>query len=237
MIVVTDKETDPELEPLVESEDDGTPERVKKPRTSIYRRYRRWLTTLPRSQRIIAVVIPTASIMFGLLYLSAVIAMEPWYVGDFQEPIEQESKWIKVTATPFEFDSYASEGQTWTQSFDFPTDGEEGRYVAEFTIFVIWIDDARTDPDTFMFKVTNSEGVQVAAGGSSAGYTTMPAPLNNTATNHVENYQGWLVEVKCQEAKDGYLGPGGWITIPDDGNDFKARFEWSYFIELNPDWE
>ena len=88
-----------------------------------------------------------------------------------------------------------------------------------------------------MYRVLNSEGVSEAAGGSSSGTTMMDAILNNTATRHVENYQGWIVEVTCQEAQDGYLGPGGWITIPDDGNDFKVRFEWSYFIEHNPDWE
>ena len=65
----------------------------------------------------------------------------------------------------------------------------------------------------------------------------MPARLNNTAHHHVENYQGWTVEVTCQTARDGHLGPGGYITIPDDGNDFKVRFEWSYYIEHNPDWE
>ena len=235
--MVTDKETDPELEPLVESEGEEKPAKVKKPRTSIYRRYRNWLSTLPRRQRGVVVAITIAGILFCLIYLSAVIAMEPWYISEFQEPIEQQSQWIGVTEEPFEWDSYAAEDQTWTQSFDFPTDGEAGRYVAEFTIFVIWVDDVRTGPDTFMYRVLNSEGVSEAAGGSSSGTTMMDAILNNTATRHVENYQGWIVEVTCQEAQDGYLGPGGWITIPDDGNDFKVRFEWSYFIEHNPDWE
>jgi len=235
--VVTEQETDPELEPMVESEVDAKPAKVKKPRISIYRRYRSWLSTLPKRQRGVVVAITIAGIMFCLIYLSAVIAMEPWYTNEFQEPIEQDSKWIEVTAEPFEWDSYAAEDETWVQPFDFPTNGEEGIYVAEFTIFVIWIDDVRTGPDTFMYQVLDSEGELQAAGGSGSGQTMMTRPLNNTETNHVENYQGWIVEVKCEEAQDGYLGPGGWITIPDDGNDFKVRFEWSYFIEHNPDWE
>ncbi len=235
--MVTEKETDPELEPMVESEVDAKPAKVKKPRISIYRRYRSFVSTLPKRQRRVVVAITIAGILFCLIYLSAVIAMEPWYTNEFQEPIEQESKWIEVTAEPFEWDSYAAEDETWVQPFDFPTNGVEGIYVAEFTIFVIWVDDVRTGPDTFMYQVLDGEGEQQAAGGSGSGQTMMTSPLSNTETNHVENYQGWIVEVQCIEAQDGYLGPGGWITIPDDGNDFKVRFEWSYFIEHNPDWE
>jgi hypothetical protein len=238
VIVVTEKESDLEPEPMDGDEVVEKPKKVKKPRVSIYRRYRSWLSTLPRRQRMVAVTLTIAGIIFGMIYLSAVIAMEPWYRNEFQEPIPKESQWIEVAAAPFEWNNvYAAEGETWTMPFDFPTDGEKGKYVAEFTAYVIWIDDARTDPDTFSFLVTDGEGGQKAAGSSSSGQTMYPARLNNTAIKHVENYQGWTIQVTCQEAKDGYLGPGGWITIPDEGNDFKVRFEWSYFIEHNPDWE
>jgi hypothetical protein len=46
-----------------------------------------------------------------------------------------------------------------------------------------------------------------------------------------------MVEVTCQEARDGYIGPAGVVTIPDDGNDFVVRIEWKHFIEHNPDWQ
>jgi hypothetical protein len=235
--VVTEQETDLELEPMVETEVAKKPVKVKKPRISIYRRYRTYVSTLPKWRGRLVVVITIAAIIFGLIYLSAVIAMEPWYTNEFQEPIPRESQWIEVTGTPFEWDAYASEGQTWSQRFDFPTNEDEGKYVAEFTAYVIWVDDARTAQDTFSFVVINGEGQNEAASSGYNGQINYPARLNNTAINHVENYQGWTVNVTCQEAADGYLGPGGWITIPDDGNDFKVRFEWSYFIELNPEWQ
>lgn len=240
MIVVTEQESDPEVAGLPASEVEGKPKKAKRPkqpREPALSRFRAWRRGLPGRQRTMVTLGIVFGIVFGLIYLSAVIAMEPWYTNEFQEPIEQESQWIEVTATPFEFNAYAAEGETWAQPFDFPTEGESGKYVAGFTFFLIWVDDPRTDPDTFMYKVINSEGEQVIAGGGHAGQAMMPARLNNTAIKHVENYKGWTVEVTCQSAKDGYLFPGGYITIPDDGNDFKVRFEWSYFIEHNPDWE
>lgn len=238
--MVTEKENDPEIAGLTETEVEEEPKKAKKPkkaREPALSKFRSWRAGLPRAQRTIVTLVVVFGIVFGLIYLSAVIAMEPWYKNEFQDDIQQDSQWIEVTAQPFEFDSYAAEGETWIMPFDFPTNDEEGKYVAEFTFFLIWVDDARTGPDTFNFRVINADGVQTITGGGAAGQAMMRARLNNTAIKHNENYRGWTIEVTCQEAKDGYLGPGGWITIPDDGNDFKARFEWSYFIELNPDWE
>ncbi len=235
--MVTEKENDLDLEEPEEEQVEEKPKKAKRPRKSVFKTYKSWVAGLPRAQRIIVWAITIAAILFGLIYLSAVIAYEPWYTNEFQDPIDRESQWIEVTAQPFEFNSYVDEGQTWTQGFDFPTDGDEGKYVAKFTIFLIWIDDARTGPDTFQFRVLNSDGDQEAAGSSNAGQTMSPAQLNNTNQNHVENYKGWSVEVTCLRAEEGVIGPGGYIKIPDDGNDFTVRFEWSYFIELNPDWE
>lgn len=235
--MVTEQDTEPELEDLVDDEVEEEPAKEKAPRKSVFKRYKSWVSSLPRRQAIVVVSITVAVILFGLIYLSAVIAYEPWYTNEFEEPIDRESQWIEVASTPFEYYGYCDEGQTWTQGFDFPTDGDEGKYVAEFTVFLIWLDDARTGPDTFQFQVIDSGGMQKAAGSSYSGQTYMTARLNNTAHKHVENYQGWSVEVKCLTAEDGIIGPGGIIKIPDDGNDFTVRFEWSYFIELNPDWE
>jgi hypothetical protein len=234
---LTDEDTDTELEALEEDVAESEPKKVKRPRKSMFKRYKGWVAGLPRRRRVLVILGTIALIVFGLIYLSAVIAYEPWYTNEFQEDIDKESQWIEVAAQPFEFASYVDEGQTWTQGFDFPTSGEAGKYVAEFTIFLIWIDDARTGPDTFQFRVMNGEGGQEAAGSSHAGQTMMTARLNNTNKNHVENYRGWTVEVTCLRAEEGVIGPGGYIKIPDDGNDFTVRFEWSYFIEHNPDWE
>jgi len=233
-MLVTEQETDTQLEPPDEPE---VPKKKKKPRTSIYRKYRSWLSTLSKRKRMVAVAFTITGILLGIMYLGMVIAMEPWYTNEFQEPIPRQSQWIEVDGTPFEFIAYGAEQVMWTQAFDFPTDGDKGKYVAGFTFFLIWIDDARTQPDTFQFTILDSEGVQKIAGSAAGGTIQSPIRLNNTAIKHVENYQGWTVEITCTEAKDGYLGPGGWITIPDDGNDFTARFEYSYFIEHNPDWE
>jgi len=233
--------SDAELEELDESTEDEEPERAKRPkreREPVIRRYRAWLSTLPRAQRVVAIVITIVLVVFGLVYLSAVIAMEPWYKNEFQEPIDKDPQWIEVTADPFQFEGYAEEQSTaWTQQFDFPTVDDEGIYVSKFTMFLIWEDDARTEADTFLFLVMNKEGKQIISGGSSQGYTYMTARLNNTAIKHVENWQGWSVQVTCQEAKDGYIGPAGIIKIPDDGNTFTVRFEWAYFKEHNPEWE
>ncbi len=236
-MMVTEKENDLGLEEPEEEQVEEKPKKAKRPRRSVFKTYKSWVSGLPRAQRVIVVAITIAAIIFGLIYLSAVIAYEPWYTNEFEEPIDRESQWIEVTATPFEFYAYVDEGQTWIQGFDFPTDGDKGKYVAEFTFFLIWVDDARTGLDTFQFRILNGDGDQVVAGGGNSGQTMMTARLNNTAQRHVENWQGWTVEVTCLYAEDGVVGPGGLIRIPDDGNDFTARFEWSYFIEHNPDWE
>ena len=109
--------------------------------------------------------------------------------------------------------------------------------MAGFKFYLIWIDDARTESDTFLFTIYDGDGEQVISGSGNTGQTMMVARLNNTDINHVENNRGWLIEVYCLEAREGYVGPAGIITIPDDGNDFKARFEWTHFIEHNPEWE
>jgi hypothetical protein len=61
--------------------------------------------------------------------------------------------------------------------------------------------------------------------------------LNNPELNHVVNNVGWSIEVTCNNAGEGYIGPLGVVTIPDDGNDFTVRFDWKHFIEHNPEWE
>ena len=235
--MVTEEETDPDPETLDEEGVEEGRRKAKRPRTSLLKRYKRWVSALPRTQRLVVIAVTIAALIFGAIYLSAVIAYEPWYTNEFQEDIERESQWIKVAASPFEYEDFVEEGQMWTQPFDFPTDGEEGKYVAEFTVFLIWIDDARTSPDTFQYRVIDGAGMQKAAGGSSSGQTMMTVTLNNTANKHVENYQGWTVEVECLTAGEGFIGPGGFIKIPDEGNTFTVRFEWSYFIEHDPDWE
>ena len=155
--------SDTELEELDEPSEDEAPKKAKRPkkeREPIIRRYRAWLSTLPRAQRIIAIVITIVLVVFGLIYLSAVIAMEPWYKNEFQEPIDKDPQWIEVSADPFQFEGYAAEGAgPWTQQFDFPTVDEEGIYVSKFTMFLIWEDDARTEADTFLFLVMNKEGI------------------------------------------------------------------------------
>jgi hypothetical protein len=235
--LVTPEETDGGLETLEGPERPERPKKVKRPRISIYRRYRNYLSTLPRWQSRIAVAVTFILLASLLLYISAIIQMEPWYTNEFQEPIPRQSQWIEVNGAPFEFAAYSAEGQVWTQGFDFPTNDDKGKYVAGFTVFLIWLDDARTGPDTFTFTIFDINGDQKLSGSASSGTIQSPIILNNTAIKHVENYQGWSVAVTCTDAKDGYLGPGGWITIPDDGNDFTVRFEWSYYIEHNPDWE
>jgi hypothetical protein len=234
---LTDEDAEEELDDLEEDEVESEPKKVKKPRKSVFKLYKGWVGGLPRAQRVAVIAVTIVLIIFGLVYLSAVIAYEPWYTNDFQKDIDKESQWIEVAAQPFEFSSYVDEGQTWTQGFDFPTDGDKGKYVAEFTIYLIWIDDARTGWDTFQYRVLNSDGDQEASGSGNSGQSMGTARLNNTNQNHVENYRGWSVEVTCLTAQDGVIGPGGIIKIPDDGNDFTVRFEWSYFIEHNPEWE
>ena len=215
MILVTEKETE-----------------TKKEKTSKRKAFGSWLARLPRAQRTVVVSVIIACLVFGVIYLSAVIAMEPWYKNEFQDPIDQKTRWIEVPGEPFEFNTYVAEGQTVPIEFDFPEP-----YVAGFTFYLIWIDDARTEMDTFLFRILDGEGNQVIAGSGNTGQTMMPARLNNTDINHVKNNEGWVVEVQCLEARDGYIGPAGVIKIPDDGNDVKVRFEWTHFVEHNPEWE
>jgi hypothetical protein len=209
----------------------------KKKRRSLLKRYVAWLGTLNRLPRVIMILLTIGTVVFLLLYVSAVFVYAPWYTNEFQEDIPQESQWIEVSGEPFQYEGYSAEGETWTQVFSFPANDDAGIYVSEFTIFLIWFDDKATDPDTFTYRVLDPEGTQVIAGGNDAGQVQGRAPLGNNEVNHEENYQGWTVEVTCVTAADGYRGPGGIFSIPDDGNDFTARFEWKYFIEHNPDWD
>jgi hypothetical protein len=177
-----------------------------------------------------------AIIIAGIL-LSAVIASGPFTETEFEKPIEHRTRWIEVPGEPFEMTGYAAEGQMVNISFDFFEESGEDYYVSKFTVYLIWQDDARTDPDTFLFSVRDAEGKQQAAGGNSQGTAQAPARLANSENNHVVNNVGWNIEVTCTEAKDGIIGPGGLLRIPDDGNEFTVRIDWEHFIEHNPDWE
>lgn len=176
-------------------------------------------------------------IVVGVL-LSAFIASGPFTENEFERPITPRTRWIEVPGDPFELTgNYAAEGQTVTIPFDFYDEPGEDFYVSWFTVYLIWQDDARTDPDTFSFRVLDDEGNQVIAGGGNSGQAQAPVRLNNTELNHIVNNVGWSIEVTCNSAGKGYIGPAGIITIPDDGNDFTVRFDWKHFIEHNPEWE
>lgn len=181
-------------------------------------------------------VAPIAIIIVGIL-LSAVIASGPFTETEWETPIEPRTRWIQVSGEPFQLEGYAADGQTVVIPFDFFEETSDDYYVSKFTVYLIWQDDARTDPDTFSFIVVDIEGEQKAAGSSSYGQAQSPGRLNNSETNHVVNNLGWSIEVTCMDAKDGPVGPAGIITIPDDGNEFTVRFEWYHYIEHNPEWQ
>ncbi|NOQ54191.1 MAG: hypothetical protein GQ558_06265 [Thermoplasmata archaeon] len=181
-------------------------------------------------------IAPVAIFVAGIL-LIAFIASGPFTETEWEKPIEPRTRWIQVPGDPFELEGYAADGQMVNISFDFFEEPNEDYYVSKFTVYLIWQDDARTDPDTFMFSVLDPEGKQKAAGSSSYGQAQAPARLNNSETNHVVNNVGWSVEVTCMDAKDGRVGPAGIITIPDDGNEFTVRFDWDHYIEHNPEWQ
>jgi len=182
------------------------------------------------------IIAPVTIIIAGIL-LSAFIASGPFTETEFEKPIEHKTRWIQVPGDPFEMEGYADEGQMVNLTIDFFEEPGEDYYVSKFIVYLIWQDDARTDPDTFMFVVLDPEGKQVTAGSSAHGQAQAPARLNNTENNHAVNNVGWSIEVTCTEARDGYIGPAGLIRIPDAGNDFTVRIEWDHFIEHNPDWE
>lgn len=235
--MVTDEDIDLADPDMVAGDQEERPRKAKRPRKKYVRAYFAYISSLRSWRKAVAYIITFLVIGFLLVYASAVIQYEPWYHNEFQDDIQRDPQWIEVNADPIEFAGYASEGETWTNQWNFPTDGDEGRYVAGFTIFVVWIDDARTERDTFQYTVLDSDGEQAIAGFGDSGTMTMPYTTNNTNINHVENNQGWTVMVTCMRAQDGYIGPGGILRIPDDGNDFTVRFEWSYWIELDPEWE
>ncbi len=235
--MVTEKETDLDPAEVAGAQEEKRPKKPKGPRKKYVRAYFAYIWSLRGWRRVLAVLATFIVIGFFLIYVSAIIQYEPWYKNEFQDDIERDPQWIEVAANPIEFNGYASEGETWTQQWNFPTDDDRGRYVGGFTIFVVWIDDARTERDSFQYTVLKPDGDQAIAGYGDSGTMTLPFQTNNTNINHVENYQGWTVMVTCMSAKDGYIGPGGVLRIPDDGNDFNVRFEWTYWIEHDPDWE
>ena len=159
------------------------------------------------------------------------LVTEPFKLSDGELPIDRKTRWIEVTGDPIEHEGYAAEGVPVMINVDFPEP-----YVSYIVVYLIWIDDSRTEADTFNFRVFNDTGEQVIAGSSNAGQTNSPARLNNNEVRHIVNNEGWTFEVLCYDARDGYLGPGGFITIPDDGNEFTLRIEWKHFVEHNPDW-
>jgi hypothetical protein len=181
-------------------------------------------------------VVPVAVIVAGVL-LSAFIASGPFSENEFEKPIEKKTRWIEVPGDSFEMTGYSAEDQVVTIPFVFRVADADEVYVSDFTVFLIWQDDARTDTDTFTFMVYDPDGEQAAAGMGSTGTAMAQGRTNNTELNHVDNGMGWSIEVTCIDARDGYIGPAGIITIPDDGNDFTVRIDWDHYIEHNPDWE
>lgn len=173
-----------------------------------------------------------AGVMVGLVLLSAWIASGPLYESEFEKPISRKTRWIEVPGEDVVLTDYAGEGQTVTLNFDFTK-----MYVSDITLYLVWEDDMRTEPDTLQYVLYNGEDEQVISGGGSTGTVFMEATPQNNQYNLVENDVGWRVEVTCIEAKDGYIGPAGVITIPDDGNEFTVRIEWTYWKEHNPEWE
>jgi hypothetical protein len=165
------------------------------------------------------------------LILLAWLGTQPFRLSEGEEPIVRRTRWIEVPGDPIEVIGYASEGQMVPEPIDFPEP-----YVSHIVVYLIWIDDSRTGPDTFLFRVLNGTGDQIISSGGASGSLNMPATLNNNEVTHVENNRGWTIEITCQEAQDGYLGPGGYVTIPDDGNEYTLRIEWEHFVEHNPDW-
>ncbi len=175
--------------------------------------------------------IAAVAIVVTLLVL-AWLGTEPFKLSDGELPIERKTRWIEVPGDPMEFIFFVGEQQTVTQPWDFPEP-----YVSRITVYLIWIDDARTEADTFLYRVLNGTGFQKLAAGSNNGEVFTSTPLENNQVRHVENNEGWSVEVTCQEARDGYIGPAGVITIPDDGNEVTIRIEWKHYIEHNPEWQ
>jgi hypothetical protein len=182
-------------------------------------------------------VIAPIAIIIATILLTAFIASGPFTETEFEKPIEHRTRWIEVPGDPFELEGYAPEGQMVNITFAFSQEPGEDYYVSKFTVYLIWQDDARTDPDTFMFSVRDAEGDQKTAGGNSQGTAQALARLNNSENSHHVNNVDWSIEITCTDAKDGNIGPGGILRIPDDGNEFTVRFEWEHFIEFNPDWE
>jgi hypothetical protein len=166
-----------------------------------------------------------------VLLLLAWLATEPFKLSDGELPIERKTRWIEVPGDPIAMEFFVGEGQTINQSWDFPEP-----YISHITVYLIWVDDGRTEQDTFYYRVLNGTGDQRLAAGSNNGQVYTSTPLENNAVRHIENNEGWNIEVTCSEARDGFIGPAGIITIPDDGNDVTIRIEWEHFIEHNPDW-
>jgi hypothetical protein len=167
----------------------------------------------------------------AILILVAWLATEPFRLSEGEIPIERKTRWIEVPGDPIQFETFVGEGQTENLMWNF-----NESYISEITVYMIWIDDARTEQDTFVFRVTNTTGEQKMAASGNAGQVFMTTPLENNAHRHIENNKNWSIEVTCQEARDGYIFPGGFITIPDDGNVVTIRIEYEHFIEHNPDW-
>ncbi len=171
------------------------------------------------------------AVVVGFLVL-AWLATEPFKLSDGELPIDRRTRWIEVPGDPIEVDGYAAEGLMVPIPIEFSEP-----YVSHILVYLIWLDDSRTESDTFQIRVLNSTGDQVIAGSGNSGQIQSPARLNNNEVRHVVNNENWTVEVLCLEARDGYLGPGGVLKIPDDGNEFRLRIEWKHYIEHNPDWQ
>ena len=100
-------------------------------------------------------VVPVTVIIAGIL-LSAFIASGPFYESEFEKPIEKKTRWIEVPGDSFEMSGFSAEDQVVTMNFNFEDDSGDEFYVSDYTVFLIWQDDARTSPDTFTFMVLSS---------------------------------------------------------------------------------
>ena len=113
---MTDEDSDTELEALEEDVAESEPKKVKKPRKSVFKRYKGWVAGLPRRQRVVVILATIAFIIFGLIYLSAVIAYEPWSTNEFQADMATKLRdrrldvWPSFAAAGTQIDLVVSRG-------------------------------------------------------------------------------------------------------------------------------
>jgi len=127
------------------------------------------------------------------------------------------------------------------QTFEYPLDfkaaagnssGGNVTNVFKVNAACSWTDDlAGSEPDCMFFELVAPDGTNKSADTEgSSGSCSLNIQLTNMTNKAInDNSQGWKLKVTCNKAGHKDKGPFGRIVTPDNGNDWQAKIDFSFY--------